>query len=329
MKAHHRTRRNLLAATGGLLLAPLAYAQAPATPGWPTKPIRLIIPYGTGGTTDAIGRILSAKLAEKFGQPVVIDNRPGANGAIGTGELARAQPDGYTFCIVSSSHVVNPFVSKNLTYNVRKDFAPVTTLTRMSSILVVHPSMPVRNLTELVNLVRQNPDKYFYGIAGGLSNGHVMMERLKREAGLKITPVVFKGGGPAVLDLIAGRVQMMISAPPPVKQFIDAGKLNVLASTGSSNPIGLGHVPSMIDQGYPGLESYEWLGLIARAGTPNAIIDRMQAEVSLALRDPAIQRMLNAQSQEVVADAPDVFGHFLNQELDKFSKLVTTLKLEE
>lgn len=325
----HPTRRRIIMASGGSLLAPLARAQVPATPGWPSKPIRLIIPYGTGGATDAIGRLLATRMSESLGQPVVIENRPGANGAIGTAELARSQPDGYAFCIVSSSHVVNPFVNKDTGYDARIDFAAVTTLTRMSSLLVVHPSVPAKNVKELVALVRQNPEKYFYGVAGGLSNGHVMMERFKHETGLKVTPVMFKGAGPAALDLVAGRIHMMIVAPPGVKAFIESGRLQVLASTGSRNPVGFSSVPSMADEGYPQIEGFEWLGLLTRAGTPKPIIDRVNAVVGAALKDPAITRTLNGQSQEVVADSPEAFGQFVNRELDRFSTLVKTLDLKE
>jgi tripartite-type tricarboxylate transporter receptor subunit TctC len=319
-------RRMLLAAAGGMLLGPLALAQAPA---WPVKPIRLVIPYGTGGATDSIGRLLATKMAEALGQPVVVENRAGANGAIGTAELARAQPDGYTFCIVSSSHVVNPFVNKDVGFNVRTDFQAVTTLTRLSSVLVVHPSVPATNVRELVALLKQNPDKYFYGIAGGLSNGHVMMERFKHEVGLKVTPVMFKGAGPAAMELVAGRVQMMMVAPPGVKGFIDTGKLNVLASTGVRNPVGFSSLPNMADQGYPQIEGYEWLGLLTKAGTPRAIVDRVNAIVAATLRDPAVTRMLNGQSHEVVADSPDAFGQFINRELDRYAELVKTLDLKE
>lgn len=327
------SRRNLVAATAataaGLLCPPLARAQAPATPDWPTRPIRLLIPYGSGGATDSIGRLLAIRMSEALGRPVVVDNRPGANGAIGTAELARAQPDGYTFCIISSSHVVNPFINKDVGYNVRTDFQPVTTLTRLSSVLVTHPSVPAKNVRELVALIKQNPDKYFYGIAGGLSNGHVMMERFKHEAGLTVTPVMFKGAGPAALELVAGRIQMMIVAPPGVKGFIDNGKLNVLASTGTRNPVGFPSLPSMADEGYRQLEGYEWLGLLTRAGTPRAIVDRVNAVVVAALRDPTVTRNLNSQSSEVVADSPDQMGQFINQELDRFSVMVKTLDLRE
>jgi len=319
-------RRTLIAAAGGLLLAPLARAQ---TPGWPAKPIRLVIPYGTGGATDSLGRLLAAKMVDALGQPVVVENRPGANGAIGTAELARAPADGYTFCLISSSHVVNPFVNKEVGYNVRTDFQAVTMLTRLSSVLVVHPSVPARNVRELVALIKQNPDKYFYGIAGGLSNGHVMMERFKHEAGLSVTPVMYKGAGPAALELVAGRIQLMIVAPPGVKGFIDTGKLNVLASTGVRNPVGFTSLPNMVDEGYPQLEGYEWLGLITRAGTPRAIVDRVNAVIATALKDPAIVRTLNGQSQEIVADSADNFGQFINRELDRYAVLVKTLDLKE
>lgn len=328
MNTTNSARRRMVLAAGGLLAAPWAYAQNPPA-AWPNRPIRLIIPYGTGGATDSIGRLLATRLADALGQPVVVENKPGASGAIGTAEVSRSQPDGYSLGMVSSSHVVNPFVNKDVGYNVRSDFAPITTLTRLSSVLVVHPSVPARNVRELVALVKQNPDKYFYGIAGGLSNGHVMMERFKNEAGLKITPVMFKGAGPAALELAAGRIHMMIVAPPGVKAFIDAGKLNVLASTGSRNPVGFPNLPNMADEGYAQLESYEWLGLITRAGTPRPIIDRFNSIVASALKDPAITKILNGQSHEVVADTPEAMGQFINRELDRFSALVKTIELKE
>jgi tripartite-type tricarboxylate transporter receptor subunit TctC len=328
----HRLRRRIVTGMAAGLILPSAarsQTQGGLPPGWPSKPIRMIIPYGTGGATDSLGRMLAAKMSEQLGQPVVVENRPGANGGIGTGDLARSAPDGYTFCMISSSHVVNPYVTTGLTYNTRTDFAPVTMLTRISSVLVVHPSVPATNVQELVALIRQNPDRYFYGIAGGLSNGHVMMERFKQEAGLKVTGVMFKGAGPAAVELVAGRVHMMIVAPPGVKSFVEAGRLNVLASTGSRNPPGFPNLPSMVESGFPQLVSHEWLGFITRAGTPRPVIDRVNHIIAQALRDPATTRMLNGQSQDVVANPPDEFGAFIDRELDRFSELSKTLNLKD
>jgi len=318
--------RNLLASTLATFLvvaaAPAAHAQA-----WPARPIRMIVPYGTGGATDAIARLLSTKMAESLKQAVVVENKPGANSAIGTAELARSKPDGYSLLIVSSAHVVNPFVTKDLAYDARKDFAAVTHLTRMPSILVVHPSVPANNVRELIDEVKKNPTKYFYAIAGGLSNGHVTMERFKIATGTSIEPVMFKGAGPAALEVAAGRVQIMMVAPTGIKPFIQDGRVRVLASTGSRSPVGMPPMPTIVDAGLPQLEAWEWLGLLAPAGTPKAIVDRTHAEVAAALKDKTVVDALTGQSMEVVGGGPEPFQAFLNAELDKMSKLTATVKL--
>ena len=310
--------------TASLLAAGAAQAQAQT---WPSRPIRMVVPYGTGGATDAIARLLSTKMAESLKQPVVVENKPGANSAIGTADVARSRPDGYSVLIVSSAHVVNPFVSKDLTYDARKDFAAVTHLTRMPSIFVVHPSVPANSVKELIDEVKKNPTKYFYAIAGGLSNGHVTMERFKIATGTSIEPVMFKGAGPAALEVAAGRVQMMMVAPPGIKPFIQDGRVRVLASTGSRGPVGMPPMPTIVDAGLPQLEAWEWLGLLAPAGTPKAIVDRTHAEVAAVLKDKAVVDGLVGQSMEVVGAGPEPFQAFLNAELDKMSKLTATVKL--
>lgn len=315
-----RTVLALLAAT--VLMAPAAHAQT-----FPSRPLRMIVPYGTGGATDAIARLLSTHMGGTMGQAVVVENKPGANSAIGTADLARSKPDGYSVLIVSSAHVVNPFVSKDIPYDVRKDFAPVTHLTRMPSIFVVHPSVPANNVRELIEEVRRNPTRYFYAIADGLSNGHVTMERFKMATGVSIEPVMFKGAGPAALEVAAGRVQMMMVAPPGIKPFIQDGRVRVLASTGSRGPVGMAPMPTIVDAGLPQLEAWEWLGLLAPAGTPKPVVERIHGAVAAALRDKTVADGLFAQSMEVVGAGPEPFGAFLAAELDKMSRLTATVKL--
>lgn len=316
-----KTFATTIAALAATLCTSLAYAQT-----YPNRPLRLIIPYGTGGATDAIGRLIATRLGETMGQPMVIENKPGANSAIGTADLARSRPDGYSFLIVSSAHAVNPFVSKDVPYNVRKDFQAVTLLTRMPSVFVVHPSVPAQNVRDVIELARKEPQKYFYAIAGGLSNGHVSMERFKLATGASIEPVMFKGGGPAALEVAAGRVQMMMIAPPAIKPFLESNRLRVIAYTGKT-PAGMPAAQTMVEAGYPQLEAYEWLGMLTVAGTPRALVDRVHGEVAGALKSPNILNAINGQSQEVVADGPDRFQAFIDAELDKMSKLTATVKL--
>lgn len=295
---------------------------------FPEKPIRIIVPYAAGGGADSTSRLLAQKMSEHLGQPVIVDNRPGANAVIGTSAIAKAEPDGYNIGMVISAHAINAFVVKNLPYDPLKDFEPVAYVARMPGVLLVNPSFPAATLPELVALAKRQPAQLFYAIAGGLTNGHVSMELLKVTAGIDVTPVTFKGGAPASMEVVSGRVQMMIVAPPAAMPFIQTGKLRAVATTGATRLKQLDKVPTFKESGYADFETYEWFGILAPARTPKAVIDRLSESISLALKDPAVAARLATMGLEVVNGGPRELKTMLDGEMGKMKSLTQAVKFE-
>jgi tripartite-type tricarboxylate transporter receptor subunit TctC len=295
---------------------------------FPEKPIRIIVPYAAGGGADSTSRLLAQKMSEHLGQPVIVDNRPGANAVIGTSAIAKAEPDGYNIGMVISAHAINAFVVKNLPYDPLKDFEPIAYVARMPGVLLVNPSFPAATLPELVALAKRQPAQLFYAIAGGLTNGHVSMELLKVTAGIDVTPVTFKGGAPASMEVVSGRVQMMIVAPPAAMPFIQTGKLRAVATTGATRLKQLDKVPTFKESGYADFETYEWFGILAPARTPKAVIDRLSESISLALKDPAVAARLATMGLEVVNGGPRELKTMLDGEMGKMKSLTQAVKFE-
>src|SRR5437016_9718297 len=239
---------------------------------YPTKPIRIIVPFAVGGTTDLLSRAVGAKLAAALGQPVIADNRPGAGSVIGTEIVAKAPPDGHTIGMLISTHAVNPFVMKSLPYDTINDFTPITLVAIVPGILSVNASLPVRSVQEMVQLVRSKPGRYNYGLPGSMTSGHLSMELLKVIAGLDMVAVPYKGGAPAAADLAAGQVQFMINSPPTVLPFVKAGRVRALAVTGAKRSPGFPDLPTIRESGFPDYETYEWYGLFAPARAPKEIV---------------------------------------------------------
>src|SRR5438128_9032449 len=237
----------------GNLLSALAVSFAataiPASAQYPTKPIRIIVPFAAGGTTDLLSRAVGAKLAAALGQPVIADNRPGAGGVIGTEIVAKAPPDGHTIGMLISTHAVNPFVMKSLPYDSINDFTPITLVALVPGILSANANLPVRSVQEMVQLVKSKPGQFNYGLPGSMTSGHLSMELLKLIAGLGVVAVSYKGGAPAAADLAAGQVQFMINSPPTVLPFVKAGKVRALAVTGAQRSPGLRDRPTIREAG--------------------------------------------------------------------------------
>ena len=309
------------------LAVSFAAAANPASAQYPTKPIRIIVPFAAGGTTDLLSRAVGAKLAAALGQPVIADNRPGAGGVIGSEIVAKASPDGHTIGMLISTHAVNPFVMKSLPYDTINDFTPITLVAIVPGILSANASLPVRSVQEMVQLVRSKPGQFNYGLPGSMTSGHLSMELLKVIAGLDMVAVPYKGGAPAAADLAAGQVQFMINSPPTVLPFVKAGKVRALAVTGAQRSPGLPDLPTIRESGFPDYETYEWYGLFAPARTPKEIVARLGQEIARILKDPELRELMLVQGAELVGNSPEEFGQFVRAEMDKWGALARRINL--
>ena len=294
-----------------------------AAQNYPTRPIRVIVPFAPGGGTDTAMRALAAVLSEGLGQPVVVDNRPGAGANLGAELAARAEADGYTLFAIADPHTVNPFLYPKLTYDVVKDFAPVTMVARSPYVLVAHPSLPAKNLQELVAYAKQNPDKLAYAHAGNGTAAHLTGEMLKLEAGIRMSPVAYKGGGAAVTDVVGGHVPLGVLALAAPMQHIKAGTLKALAVTSPRRIDQLPDVPTFAETGFGNIQTFQWVGLEAPANTPAPIVAKLHAEVVKAARHKTVVDKLAASGLEVSTSAtPDEFGKFIRDDIQRWPPVI-------
>lgn len=302
-----------------LLIAPAAIAQQPA---YPSKPIRLIASQSPGGGIDTVARIVATRLGDVLGQNVMVDNRPGANGSV-AGELtAKSPPDGHTMMIGAVGNLaVNGFFVKNMTYDPLRDLAPVTPAVTSGSVLVVHPSVPVKSLKELLALARARPGELAYGSSGVGGSGHLAAGLLQSMTRIKLLHVPYKGNGPATANLVSGEVQMSFASPASVSGYISAGRLRPLAvGTGTRSRI-FPEVPTIAEAGVPGYESKSWYGFVVAAKTPQAIVTRLNREIVQVLNRPEVVELMLAQG-EVWTSTPEAFGAFLKAEQDKWGRVI-------
>jgi tripartite-type tricarboxylate transporter receptor subunit TctC len=308
--------RFLLAALAALM--PLA-AQAQS---WPTKPIRLLVPFAPGGSSSIVARAVAVEMEKGLGQPIIIDNRPGGGGNVAMQEAARSEPDGYTLII---GHIgtlaVNPFMFDKLPFDTNADFAPVSLLAKVPNIFVVHADVPAKDLREFVALVKSKPGQLYYGSAGNGSAGHLAMEYLKLVAGLDIVHVPYKGTGPNLVDLLAGRTQATSAGTPPLMPHVKAGKLRAIA-VGSKRLPSMPDVASVAEQGYPGYESTQWYGINAPAKVPAAIIKRLADEAAKAAKQPSVAERFAADDAEAVGSTPQEYAAFIAAEQKRWGEVV-------
>jgi tripartite-type tricarboxylate transporter receptor subunit TctC len=310
------------AALIGLLAAGAACAQP-----YPSKAIHMVVAFPPGGIADFAARSVSGGLSDALRVPVVVENRPGAGGAIGAEMVAKAAPDGYTMLVTSISHTINPIFNKKLPFDTRRDFAPVMLIADAPNILVLHPSVPARSLLELIEYSRAHPGALTYASSGIGTSTHLCGELFKRMAKVDIVHVPYKGGGPAVADLLGGQVQMMFATLPTVLEHARAGKLRAIATTGAQRFSGAPEFPTMAEAGLPGYEVSAWSGMFAPARTPRAAIDRLAQETAKILREPALKERFLAQGAEPAVKMPDEFGQFVDAELAKWKQLVESAGL--
>jgi tripartite-type tricarboxylate transporter receptor subunit TctC len=307
------------AAVVGLLL-PLA---APAQGAWPTKPVRIIVPYAAGGVADLLPRIVGEKLAQKWGQPVVVENRAGASGNIGMAEGARADPDGYTLVLAPTGNLtVNPTLFPKLPFDTQHDFTAVTLLAESPNVLVVHPSVPARTFRELIAYAKANPGKLDYASPGAGSGAHLAGELLDLEAGIKAVHVPYKGIAPAVNDLLGGNVHMMFAGISTVLQHVKSGKLVALAIASPKRSAQLPDVPTVAESGLPGFDVTSWYGIVTRSGTPAAVVQKIQRDMAEALQSEDVRAKLGGLGLEPVGDTPQQFEALIRAESRKWGDIV-------
>ncbi len=300
------------------LLAPLpVLAQA-----WPTKPVKLVVPYPPGGPTDIVARVIAERLTAQTGQPFVVDNRAGAGGNLGADVVAKSPPDGHTLLIATTAHAINKSLFKNLTYDVQRDFAPVSLLTQGPLVLVVHPDFPAKNVGELIALAKARPKSVSFASSGNGQSTHLAAELFATMAGAPMTHVPYKGSAPALNDLIAGQVPVMFDTMLSAMQHVKSGRLRALAITGTQRSPAAPEIPTLAESGLPGYQAYAWNGLFAPAGTPPAMLNRLNEELKTALSQPAVQEKFSAQGFAATWTAPAQTATFLQAEVDKWARTV-------
>ena len=295
---------------------------APAAP-FPEKPVRVIVPGPPGGGADLLARLLGAKLSVTLAVPVVIDNRSGAGGLLGTELAARATPDGYTLIVGNSGpNAVLPALQKNIPYDPLRSFAPVSLLASTVNLLVVHPSLATTTVAELVALAKAKPGQITFASGGSGQSSHLSGELFKLQAGIDVVHVPYKGSGPAVLDLVAGRVSMMFGNIPSVMPQVTAGRLRALAVTSAKRSKLVAQLPTMAEAGLAGYESIQWYGVLAPAGTPGAVVRQLHVALVAAINAPELQEQLYKQGFDAIGSTPAEFAAYLKVELEKWKKVV-------
>jgi tripartite-type tricarboxylate transporter receptor subunit TctC len=300
-----------------LLLALGAGAQT-----YPQKPVRITVPYPPGGTVDLVARHLAQQMGTQVGQQIVVENRAGANGTIGSDFVSKAAPDGYTLLVQASIFVINPLFLKNVPYDVQRDFAPVSNIGSVPLLVTAHPSVPAANLREFVALVRANPDKYTFATTSFGSAGHLTEEVIKRDAGLSILIVPYKGAGPALTDIVGGQVSALADPLPSSYPHVKGGRLKALAVTSRERLAFMPEVPTMAESGFPGFEMLSWYGLWGPPALPREIVDRLALEVSKAVKSPEMQEKLASQGFLPRGSTAPEFAAYVKDEIAKYAKIV-------
>ena len=289
---------------------------------YPSRPVRIIVPTSVGSAADTLARTLAPPLAERLGQPVVVDNRAGAAAVIGAEAVARAAPDGHTLLIGLPALAINPSIYRKLPYDVLRDFAPITRATSQPNLLVVHPSLPAKSVKELIALAKARPGELVFASSGIGAGSHLTMELFLLMTGTRMLHVPYKGPAPGVIDLISGRVSVMSPSTVATLPHVRSGRLRALGVTTLRRAVGLPDVPTVAEAGVPGYESVSWFGLVAPAGTPKDVISRLHQEAVAILRAPEVGERLARDGTEVVAGAPDEFDAYIRAEIVKWAKVV-------
>ena len=306
-----------------LLLVPSLLPVPVLAQGYPSKPVRLIVPFAAGGTTDVLARLVGLKLADTLGQQVIIDNRPGASGNIGTEMAVKSPPDGYTLVMSFDGTIaINPSTYRKLPFDTQKDLAPIANVAQLPLIMVVHPGVPAKSLAEFVAYAKANPGRINYSSAGPGSTGHLTGELLRARAGIELVHIAYKGGGQAVQDLLGGQIQMLMTGLPTVEGHLKGAKLRALGFTAAKRLPGAPDVPTFSEAGYPGFVVASWYGLFAPAGTPADIIRRLNADINKILQLPEVRERLASLGVEGTGGTPEQFSETIKADIARWAKVV-------
>jgi tripartite-type tricarboxylate transporter receptor subunit TctC len=318
--------KTVMAGCAAALLACLA-GQAAAQE-FPGKPVRLVVPYPAGGVTDVTARIIAEALTETIGQQVIVDNRPGAAGNVGSDLVAKSKPDGYTLLMALIGNTISMSLYKDLPYDFSRDLTPIIQLYTSSNVLAVHPSVPANTVQELIALAKAKPGTLNYASTGNGTSTHLSGELFKLVTGTDIVHVPYKGGSPAQIDLLAGQVHMMFDNIPVSVKHIQAGSLRALATTGPARSRSLPEVPTLAEAGVPDVIVEGWVGIVAPAGTPRGIIDKLNSEVNKTLQSPRVRKSLEDGGVTIVGGTPEAFGQFIAQETEKWAKVIKAANIK-
>ena len=300
-----------------------------AAQGFPNRTITLVIPFAPGGSTSIVGRVIADKMSQLLGQSIVVDNRPGAGGTVGTKYVAKSDPDGYTLLLgYTGTLAIGPSLYRNVGYDPRRDFAPIGMIGNAPSTLVVHPSFPARSVAELIAYAKANPGKVNFGSAGTGSVNHITGEYFARAAGITLVHIPYKGTGPALTDLLGGHIPMALAPIPATYANVAAGLLRALAVTGKTRSGLMPDVPTLAESGLPGFEASLYYGLVAPAGTPRPVIDRLNTELRAALASDEVKKQLAQDGTEITPDTPEDYADFIDRDERKWSELVKASGVE-
>jgi tripartite-type tricarboxylate transporter receptor subunit TctC len=297
-------------------------AEAQTAQAYPTKPVRVVIPWPPSGSNDLAGRVVAQKLTQVMGKPFIIDNRAGAAGTIGADVVAKSPPDGYTLMVHSTTHVGNPWLYKKLPYDTLKDFTPVGLIASQPGVLVVHPSLPVKTVKDLIALAKAKPSSINFGSSGNGGLPHLSMALFEQMAGVSLVHVPYKGGGPAVTGLVSGETQVMIATLASAITQIQSGRLRAIAVSGSERLKSVPELPTISESGLPGYDMDPWMGLFAPAGTPKDIIEKLNKETARVLQMPDVIQQLAMQGAEPWIMTPEQFAKRLTEDYEKYGKLI-------
>jgi len=320
------TRRLCLAggAAAAATLALPTFAQQP----YPSRPVRFVVPFPAGGPVDTTGRAVAQKLTELWGQQAIVDNRAGAGGIVGAENVARSPADGYNVLVCSIHHSVLPSLRPKLAYDIERDFVPLSFGAMFPVVLVAHPSVPARNVAELIALDKKSPGKLSFGSAGNGGGTHLAGELFNMQAGTKLLHVPYKGSAPAMTDLLGGQVQLMFADAPTAIPQIKGGKVRAIAVASARRSVLLPDVPTVAESGLPGYEAYSWAAFMAPAGTPKDIVQRLSTDIGRALSDPQVKQRLFEVGAEAAPGTPEAFGKTLHAEIAKWTQVVRTANIQ-
>jgi tripartite-type tricarboxylate transporter receptor subunit TctC len=315
-------RRRLAGAAAAALWAALSFTSPALAQDWPSKPVRIIVPFAPGGSADVFGRFLAQRLQEGLGQPFIIDNRPGAGSVIGTDAVAKAAPDGYTLLLMSNTHTVNESLIPNKPFVLMRDFVPIAPVNYSDLVLVGKAALPESTLPELIKVAKAKPGSLSYASSGPGTPYHMAGELFKSMAGVSIVHIPYKGSAGARSDLLGGQVDIMFDAIPTMTEHIKSGKVKALATTGKTRSTALPTVPTAAEAGVPGYEATLWLGLMAPKGTPTAVVNRLNAELAKITSNPEVRRAWTAQGTTAMTMTVDEFTKYMNDDIAKWAQIV-------